>query len=221
MSIVTAFVPIRLNSSRLPGKSALPLHGKPLLQYLLETLTQVSNIDRVCVFCSDERIADYLPQGVDLVLRPTSLDGNFTLGIEIYRAFLSAVKSDYYVLAHVTSPFLKPETVHAAVDSVIAGRHDSAFTVRAIQTFCWYAGRPLNYDLEHVRRTQDLEPVYAETSAFYVFPRGLMEHEGRRIGDNPYFAVTDFPEDIDIDTEADFMLAEAYLSAKPQNKSAS
>lgn len=214
MNHITAFVPIRLNSSRLPGKSVLPLNGKPLIKYLLESLVQVPAIDRVCVFCSDERISEYLPDGVDLILRPTSLDGNYTLGIEIYRDFLEKVESEYYLLAHVTSPFTRTETISKALDAISSGDYDSALAVRPIQTFCWYQGRPLNYELEHVKRTQDLEAVYAETSAFYVFPRDLMKNHGRRVGNKPYFAITDFPECIDIDTEADFMLAQAYLSGQ-------
>jgi CMP-N-acetylneuraminic acid synthetase len=219
MARVTAFVPIRLNSSRLPGKSVLPLNGKPLARYLLESLVATPEVDRVCVFCSDPSIVQYLPPGAEWIERPTSLDGNFTLGIEIYQAFMAAVESEFYMLAHVTSPFLKPETIGAAVRAVTSGEKDSALTVRPVQTFCWYQGKPLNYELTHVKRTQDLEPVYAETSACYLFPRALMVEKGRRVGDNPHFMVTDFPESVDIDTEAEFLQAEAYLKGQALKKS--
>jgi len=215
MARVTAFVPIRLNSSRVAQKSIRPLNGKALSRYLLETLLATPGLDRVCVFCSDESVLDHIPAGVDFIHRPKELDGNLTLGIEIYRSFLQAVDSEFYLLAHVTSPFLRPQTIGAAVEAVRSGERDSALTVRPIQTFCWYQGRPLNYELTNVKRTQDLDPVYAETSACYLFPRALMAEKGRRVGDNPYFIVTDFPEDIDIDTEADFLLAEAWLRSQP------
>jgi CMP-N-acetylneuraminic acid synthetase len=214
MPPVTAFVPIRLNSSRLPGKSIRLLNGLPLAHYALNALLRTPEIDRVCVFCSDPGIAAYLPEGVEVVIRPQSLDQDTTLGIEIYQSFLSLVDSDFYLLAHVTSPFLRPETLGAAVRAVRSGTHDSALTVRPVQTFCWYQGRPLNYELTHVKRTQDLEPVYAETSACFLFPRALMAEQGRRVGDRPHFMVTDFPESLDIDTESDFLHAEVFLQSQ-------
>jgi CMP-N-acetylneuraminic acid synthetase len=214
VSRVTAFVPIRLNSSRVPGKSLRPLNGRPMARYLLETLAATPEVDRVCVFCSDPRIAEHLPEGVELVIRPASLDRDETLGIEIYRNFLEIVHSEFYLLGHVTSPFLQAETIGGAIRTVTSGQKDSALTVRPVQTFCWYQGRPLNYELRHVKRTQDLEPVYAETSACFLFPRSLMLQQGRRVGDNPYFMVTDFPESVDIDTEADFLQAEAHLRSR-------
>lgn len=166
------------------------------------------------MFCSDPSIGDHVPPGVDIVLRPASLDTNETLGIDIYRSFLSQVESEYYLLSHVTSPFLKSETLERAAQAVLSGEYDSALTVRPIQTFCWYQGKPLNYELTHVKRTQDLEPVYAETSACFLFPRQLMLDQGRRVGNRPYFMVTDFPESIDIDTYSDFLHAEVYLNTQ-------
>ena len=41
-----AFVPIKLNSERLPLKNIKPFtNGKPLIAYILETLKNVSNVD--------------------------------------------------------------------------------------------------------------------------------------------------------------------------------
>ena len=50
---VVAFVPIRLNSKRVVGKNLKMLGDKPLLQYILETLVTVPQIDEVYVYCSD------------------------------------------------------------------------------------------------------------------------------------------------------------------------
>ena len=61
---IAAFVPIRLNSKRVVGKNLKMLGGKPLMQYILETLVKVNNIDEVYVYCSSEEVIPYLPQGV-------------------------------------------------------------------------------------------------------------------------------------------------------------
>ena len=67
--------------------------------------------------------------------------------------------------------------------------------------------------LPHVPRTQELEPVYAETSAFFVFGRDVWCKHHRRIGEHPYVAVTDRIESTDIDNPDDFTLAEAIVAA--------
>lgn len=208
-----AFVPIRLNSSRVAGKNLRPLGGRPMMTYILDTLRQVGNIDQTYVFCSDPSIEALLPEGVALLLRDPALDSDTTLGKEIYDAFTREVEADIYVLAHATSPFIRPETIGEAVAQVQSGEYDSAFSAERIQTFAWYGGKPLNYSLTHVPRTQELEPVYAETSAFFVFGRELWCERHRRIGDRPYVAVTDRIESTDIDNPDDFTLAEAIVAA--------
>ena len=208
-----AFVPIRLNSQRVEGKNLRLLGGRPLMAYLLQTLTQVENIDEVYLYCSNPDVQQYLPEGVKFLQRDQSLDSNTTLGEEIYDAFTSAVDADIYILAHATSPLIRSATIADAVARVESGEYDSAFSAERVQTFAWWDGKPLNYSLNRVPRTQDLEPVYVETSAFFVFEREVWCGKRRRIGKRPYMAVTDRIESMDIDNPDDFLLAEAIVAA--------
>ncbi len=208
-----AFVPIRLNSQRVEGKNLRLLGGRPLMAYLLQTLTQVENIDEVYLYCSNPDVQQYLPEGVKFLQRDQSLDSNTTLGEEIYDAFTSSVDADIYILAHATSPFIRSATIADAVARVESGEYDSAFSAERVQTFAWWDGKPLNYSFDRVPRTQDLEPVYVETSAFFVFEREVWRGKRRRIGERPYMAVTDRIESMDIDNPDDFLLAEAIVAA--------
>lgn len=208
-----AFVPIRLNSQRVVGKNLRPLGGRPMMTYLLQSLAAAKNIDQVYVYCSSREVEQYLPEGVKLLLRDERLDSNTTLGAEIYDAFVSEVEADIYILAHATSPFIRTSTIEQAVAKVASGEHDSAFSAERIQTFTWWQGKPLNYSLKNIPRTQELEPIYVETSAFFVFEREVWTEQHRRIGDKPYVAVTDRIESIDIDNPDDFTLAEAIVAA--------
>ncbi|MBE6204792.1 MAG: acylneuraminate cytidylyltransferase family protein [Rikenellaceae bacterium] len=208
-----AFVPIRLNSQRVEGKNLRELGGRPLMAYLLESLAAARNIDKVYVYCSNPAIVEYLPEGVEWLQRDERLDQNTTLGEEIYDAFTREVEADIYILAHATSPFIRTATIEQAVRSVESGEYDSAFSAERVQTFAWWQGRPLNYSLQHVPRTQDLEPLYVETSAFFVFRAEVWREQHRRIGQRPYMAVTDRIESMDIDNPDDFLLAEAIVTA--------
>ena len=208
-----AFVPIRLNSQRVAGKNLRLLGRKPLMAYLLESLAAAKNIDEVYVYCSSREVEQYLPQGVKVLQRDERLDSNTTLGKEIYDAFTEEVEADIYILAHTTSPFIRTSTIEQAVEAVESGAYDSAFSAERIQTFTWWKGEPLNYSLQHIPRTQDLEPLYVETSAFFVFRSEVWKQQHRRIGDKPFIAVTDRIESMDIDNPDDFTLAEAIVAA--------
>ena len=208
-----AFVPIRLNSQRVEGKNLRLLGGRPLMTYLLDSLVKAENIDEVYVYCSNPSIEEYLPKGVKFLRRDERLDSNTTLGREIYDAFTQEVEADIYVLAHATSPFIRPATITDAVAKVQSGEYDSAFSAEKIQPFAWWPGETLNYTFDNVPRTQDLEPIYVETSAFFIFRNELWREHHRRIGFKPYTAVTDRIESMDIDNPDDFLLAEAIVAA--------
>lgn len=205
---VVAFVPIKLHSERLPHKNILPIGGHPLCWHIMNTLLQVKEIDQVYVYCSDEAVKQYLPQGVIYKQRDKCLDGNLVKGLEIYRSFIEGENADIYVLAHATSPFIKAESIENALRHILSGENDSAFSAERIQTFAWYKGKTVNYDLEDVPRTQDLEPVWIETSAFFMFRRDIFVQHGRRIGFCPYIQEVSGIEALDIDEQKDYELAQ-------------
>ncbi len=53
---VVGVIPARYGSTRLPGKSLIPLCGKPLVIWVLERARQAAGLDDVCVATDDERI---------------------------------------------------------------------------------------------------------------------------------------------------------------------
>ena len=107
-----AFVPVKLNNERLPGKNTKAFDGgEPLITYILNTLKTVNNIDAIYVYCSDEEVVKYLPDGVGFLKRSHELDRNTTLILEVLEAFANDVEADTYVLAHATAPFISRQTI--------------------------------------------------------------------------------------------------------------
>lgn len=189
------------------------LGGKPLMSYILETLAKVGEIDEIYVYCSNEDVVPLLPKGVKFLKRPEYLDRDETLGKDIYDEFTKTVDADVYVLAHTTSPFIKVSTVENAVRKVKEDGYDSAFSAEKIQTFAWFKGQPINYELKNIPRTQTIEPVYVETSAFFIFKKDVWKVHGQRIGFKPYMAVIDKIEGVDIDWPEDFDFAEQVIKS--------
>lgn len=204
---VVSFVPIKLNNQRLPGKNILPLAGHPLCWHAVNSLLHVEKIDQVYVYCSDEGVTQYLPEGAIFKKREKWLDGDLVKGFDIYRSFIHEIDADIYVLAHATSPFIKQTSIETALEHVLSGENDSAFSAERIQTFVWFHGQPINYDLNDVPRTQDMEPIWVETSAFFIFKKEVFTRYNRRIGFHPYIQEVSGIEAIDIDERKDYELA--------------
>lgn len=208
---VVAMVPIKLNSERVKEKNLRPFcDGKPLVKFILEALIKCEKIDDVYVYCSSERIKEYLIDGVKFLKRPEFLDENTSNCNDIIREFMKEVEADYYVVSHATAPFTKSESIDRCIEAVVGGaEYDSAFTVDKIQTFMWENGKPMNFDPSNFPRTQDLEPIYMETSGAFVFSKDVFEKYNRRIGKKPCLVEVEPIESCDIDTEYDMMVAQA------------
>lgn len=207
---VVAFVPIKLNSERLPLKNIKPFtNGAPLITYILETLTKVKNVDESYVYCSDESVKEYLPKGVHFLKRDPYYDLSSTSFNEVLVSFARLVDADVYVLTHATAPFIKVESIERGIDAVKSGQFDSATAVTKLQEFLWKDGRPFNYQAESIPRTQDLEPMFTETCGLYVYTKALILNKKRRIGDCPGMIEVSKIEALDINDALDFQIADA------------
>ncbi len=206
-----AMVPIKLNNERLPNKNIKLLGNKPLVQYILDTLLSVSGIDKIYVFCSDEAIIPYLPPDVEFLKRDKSLDlpeSNFT---QFFDAFMQMIDAEIYVFTHATAPFIQKSTIEQCLDMVLYEGYDSAFTATKIQDFLWKNNKPMNFDAANLPRSQDLEPIYRETSGVYVFKKDVFQKWKRRIGENPYIVDVPWKEAVDINTYEDFEIAQMII----------
>ena len=211
---IVAVVPIKLNSERLPNKNIKVFEGgMPLCYYIFKTLKRLRGVDEIYVYCSDTRVIDYVPSGVRFLQRSENLDKNTTKINEVLSAFANDVVADVYVMTHATSPFIKSDSIQRGLDAVKEGGYDSAFAVKKIQDFLWKDGRPLNYDLDNIPRSQDIEPLWEETSGFYIYERGVIMEKNRRIGDKPYMVEVNGIEATDINTPEDWEIANTLFKA--------
>lgn len=205
-----ALIPIKMNSERLPKKNIKEFkNGNPLITYILDTLLNVNKIDDIYVYCSSDDIVQYLPTGVKFIKRDTYYDLNTTKFNEVLTSFAKIVDADTYILTHATAPFISAESITKGIVAVNELGYDSAFSVKKIQEFLWEEGKPLNYSLDNIPRTQDIKPIFAETCGLYVYPKNLILEEERRIGNNPYLVEVSQIEATDINEDIDFVVADA------------
>lgn len=208
-----AVVPMKLNNRRLPQKNTKSFtNGKPLCHYILSTLLTVEGLDEVYVYCSNPDIREYLPEGVKYLQRSPSLDLDSTKMNEVLLAFAEQIVAEVYVMTHTTAPFISKNSIEKGLRAVLSEEYDSSFAAKKLQDFLWQDGKPFNYQLENIPRTQDLPVLYEETSGFYIYKREVMTLHNRRIGQKPYIVEVGEIESTDIDEEEDFMIADAIYN---------
>lgn len=120
---IGAIIQARMNSKRFPGKTMYQIKGKPMIQYLLESLSQCSCLDRIVlatsVESSDNPLADFCR----------------TFGIACHRGPLRDVVSriietieiyqfDTFVRICGDSPLLDHRLVDKAVNLFKPGKYD-------------------------------------------------------------------------------------------------
>lgn len=217
---IVAVVPMKLNNSRLPNKNTKSFtNGEPLCKYILRTLKQVEEINEVYVYCSNSGILDYLPEGVRYLKRSEKLDQDTTSMTEVLVSFAKEVTADIYVMTHTTAPFVSTKSILKGIKAVKSEGYDSAFAAKKLQDFLWKDGKPFNYRLDNIPRTQDLNVIYEETSGFYIYRRDVMIKLHRRIGDHPCIIEVNEIEAVDIDELEDFIIADAIYNYQIEHKS--
>jgi len=222
---VVALLPMKANSERVKGKNFRQLAGKPLFQWILDSLLELEEIDAV-VINTDAR--DILAQNglvenerVIIRDRKQELCGDLVSMNLILKDDIENVVSDRYLMTHTTNPLLSADTIRQALQEFEANSTcDSLFSVNRVQTRFYKADmEPVNHNPGNLIRTQDLEPWFEENSCLYLFSRGSFEKTNARIGERPLMFETPALESIDIDNPEDWTMVEALaIYAKKKNK---
>ena len=214
---LTALVPMRHHSQRVPGKNYRPLGGKPLFHYILESLLACPQIDRVVVDTDSPPVMDSLRQHfpqVTLIERPEHLRANETPTNEVLLHDTAQVQADFYLQTHSTNPLLRPETISRSIQTFLSSypAYDSLFSVTRWQTRLWdQLGRAINHNPAILLQTQDLPPVYEENSCIYIFTRQTLVARRNRLGERPLLFEIDASEAWDIDEELDFAIVDFLM----------
>lgn len=211
---VTALLPIKEHSERVPGKNFREFCGKPLYHNIVHTLDRTYAVDEILIDTDSYRViqeAPALSRKVRVIERPQGLRGDAVSTNKLFEYDMSQANADIFLQTHATNPLLRAETLAAALKLFIENEseYDSLFGVNRHQSrFYTHDGKPVNHDPENLIPTQNLQPVYEENSCLYVFTKESFAKKCRRIGLKPLMFPTPNIESVDIDDEFTFRLAE-------------
>ena len=115
LSPVTAVIPARYASTRLPGKVLLDRTGKPLIQHVFENVRRARQVDRVVVATDDQRIVEAVQGfgGEAIMTRSDHPNGTSRIAEvagEIDSALIVNVQGD--------EPEIEPELIDLAIQTL-------------------------------------------------------------------------------------------------------
>ena len=222
MTRLSALVPMRHHSQRVPEKNFRLLAGKPLFHHILLTLLDVPEIDEIHVDTDSPVISDgikeYFPD-VNIIERPENLQADDVSMNRIIAYDMSEIGADYYLQTHSTNPLLKAETVSRAIQVFNENKSefDSLFSVTRLQTRLYdQSGRAVNHNPGELIQTQDLAPLYEENSCIYLFTEAGLKENGHRIGNSPFIFEISAEEAWDIDTPLDFEIVDFLMRTEKE-----
>jgi len=211
---LTALVPMRHSSERVPGKNYRDFAGKPLFHHVVQSLLDCPLIDKVVIDTDSpiviEQAAEHFPD-VLVLLRPDHLrDGGIAMN-DVLLNCIEQVPSDFYLQTHSTNPILSTKTITEGIQKFFGlyPMFDSLFSVTKRNVRFWDSlARPINHNQNILLRTQDLPPIFEENSCMYIFTKAILERKHNRIGDRPFLFEMAEVEAQDIDVELNFIVAE-------------
>lgn len=221
-NLISALVPLKEHSQRLPDKNFRLLHGQPLYHWLLTTLQQVPKVTEIIINTDSQRLIQANLASkyskVKIIMRQPDLLGDDVSMNSIIKSSLKYIKHEHCLQTHFTNPLLTPATIKQAIKTYFsqlkANQSDSLFSVTGWHKRFYYHNQPINHSLTELIQTQDLEPVYEENSNIYLFSKSSFKaNHGNRVGLKPLMIPMEPQEAVDIDYLFEFKLAEALLAS--------
>lgn len=120
---LVAIIQARMSSTRLPGKVMQPIAGIPLLQYLIERVTKLNNVDDVWVATSD-RVEDEIIERQCKSLHVNCFRGSLTDVVERLAGALKAHPAEGFIRINADSPLIDPQLIDRGIELFSSGTFD-------------------------------------------------------------------------------------------------
>lgn len=208
---IKALVAVRSGSQRVKNKNIRPFAGSTLLEVKIHQLKRIKELDGIVVNSNDDEMLEIASRlGCETVKRDEVYASNSVSMSDVYKNMAENINTDVIAYINVTNPLLKDETISQAINLYFENleQFDSLNSAHLIKEFLFKDNLPINYDLRHQPRSQDLPDISALNFAISIISRKLMIESKNVVGYSPYIFNIDEVEATDIDNQIDFDFAE-------------
>ena len=227
---VLGVIPARGSSKRFPNKNIRMLAGKPLIAWTIEAAQKA------------ERLTDYLVSSDALLIidvarnygapvpftRPSELATDTVRNIEVVAHALKYMEAkkqivyDIIMLLQPTSPIRNPAHIDNAVDMLWKSDLDSVVSIKGPfkkrDPILKAIRNGVLEDYCPVKDPADTEPFYLYNAALYGVKRNFFTKYHKLISPRQVPLMMDPIYSVDVDTEADFLMAETYMNFLAKTK---
>ena len=156
--------------------------------------------------------------GCEVVKRDQYYASNSVSMSEVYKNMAEQANTDVIVYANATNPLIRDETFSKAITAYkFLDGFDSLNSAHLIKEFLFKDNMPVNYDLKHQPRSQDIPDLYALNFAINILSRETMIECMNVVGNRPYIYEIEETEATDIDNQVDFDFAEFMYKRQISN----
>ena len=206
------------------------LGGLPLIVWSIDAAKEFPEIPHILVSTDDAAIADVARNAGALVpwLRPAELATDTSSSLDASIHALDWYEAQYgradgVLLLQPTSPFRRRDSIARGIELFRESNLRPVVGVSSAHSHPLWCFR---IDGDRLRpyidgaglhtRSQDLPPAYAVNGAFYLIaPQELRQQRSFFSDDMVPLVMPEAGEGIDIDSEADWTLAELFLAGRP------
>ena len=210
MKDLTFVIATRKGSKRIKNKNIRKFGKSNLLEIKLK---QIRRIDKKAkIFLSSNCLKSLnigKKYGVQIDKRHNKYATDHVPMRDVYKYLAKKVSTKFVCYLHVTSPFLKDNTLKKAIKFFSKKKnYDSVATVTEVKEYLWYKNKAINYNPKNHPKSQSLPEYLALNFAVNIISTKIMRKEGRIVGHNFIPVLLHFPESLDIDDQWQFNIGE-------------
>lgn len=203
--MILGIIPARGGSKDIPRKNVKEIAGKPLIAWTIEAAKKSKLLDKYIVSTEDEEIASVAKKcGADILYRPPEFATDEASTLSVLQHAVENIPCDIVVLLQATSPIRRDGLIDECIKEFLDNDYDSLAT----GFICKY----VEYGKNELRR-QDIQGFFYDDGNIYAIKADLIKR-GDRYGKKIGRKITSRWENVDIDDDFDFWMAEKILNNK-------
>lgn len=226
---ILGLIPARAGSRGVPGKHMKLLGNKPLIEYTFRSALQARLLSKVILSTDSDEIINFAKDisGIEIPFkRPANFAMDNTPTISVINHALQHYRSagqlfDFVCLLQPTTPFRSEDLIDRVINYLLKSGAESVVTVRKVPDNYhpnWLFSMDSNGKLKNARsdekiipRRQDLPAEYHRDGQVYIAATELIER-GFLMGNNTHGFINEDGPGVNIDTPADWEMAENWLT---------
>ncbi len=196
------FITIRMDSSRLPGKTLRRILGKPVLEHVIHRAKLAEKFDEIVV-CTTKRNIDDQVVDISLGLGVKVFRGSLEDKLERWNGAAKKYSVDYVVTFDGDDLFCEPKLLDMGAYQIQSGKYDFieaphglicgsftyAFTAKALEKVC------------EIKDSTDTEMMWTYFRDTGFFRTGVLEGVEDIYFSDKYRLTLDYPEDFEFFTK--------------------